>query len=240
MKRIGLAQISFLLCLLLAGCIAESAPASAPPDIEPEAQQEPVVTEFTPAPEVVPNSSDPEPDALADHFALTANEIDWFNEEFFNQDETARLRNQMLRSAYETAAEVDLFQLFYNGAQQAISPANVTDEERQQLAQIDSMATTLDITKVTVSEMDVALLELTGLTLEETGKIGLEQFIYLEIPDAYYFAHGDTNAIHCTVLSGRQNDDGTITLHYTYDHGTGCVTLRKTDDCYIFIANQFD
>lgn len=227
MKRIGLAQISLLFCLLLAGCV-EEAPLA------------PAVTEYPQTPEVAPDSSTPEPDTLGENPTLTANEIGWFSEEFFNQDETARLRNQMLCSAYETAAEVDLFQLFYNGAQQTSKPSNVTDEERQQLAEKDSMATTLDITKVSASEMDIALLELTGLTLEETGKIGMEQFIYLEEPDAYYFAHGDTNAIHCTILSGNQNDDGTITLQYSYDYGTGCVTLRKTDDRYIFIANQFD
>ena len=37
------------------------------------------------------------------------------------------------------------------------------------------------------------VLENTGLTLEETGRIGMGYFQYLPEYDAYYHSHGDTN-----------------------------------------------
>ena len=46
---------------------------------------------------------------------------------------------------------------------------------------------------MSVEAINQVLLENTGLTLEETGRIGMDYFQYLPEYDAYYHSHGDTN-----------------------------------------------
>lgn len=170
---------------------------------------------------------------------LTEEEIAWFNTEYFNSGEGVNMWNMMLSSQYETVAEIDLYQLFYNGVPDTDQP--VTDEERSALEEYDPSAADLDVTKVTRAQMEAFLLEHAGVHLEDTQRKGLDQFIYLEEYDAYYLAHGDTNYSNCEILSGTRNADGTISLEYesTFhgDSGTATVTLETSENGYRFLSN---
>ena len=45
----------------------------------------------------------------------SAVDIEWFNTEFFNVGSGVCMTNMLLSSYYDTAADIDLYELFYNG-----------------------------------------------------------------------------------------------------------------------------
>ena len=145
----------------------------------------------------------------------------------------------MLNSEYKTAADVNLFELFYCAMG---TSSTVTDEERALLA--EHSPSSLDIFKITEDEMNNALVELTGLSFDDTNRVGLDQFIYLEDFGAFYLVHGDTNYMSVTVLSGIYNDDGSVSLHYTLDNGAlnGTVMLSQTEteEEYVYVQNSYN
>lgn len=175
--------------------------------------------------------------------ALSDEEIADFNTEFFN-GETVKMNNMLLCSEYDTPEEINLFELFYNGVYNSMSggwtAGDVPEEELVLLAEFDSSAPYLDVIKITANEMEAVLQEKLGLSLEETGKTGLENFYYLEEYDSYYLIHGDTNFDQCTVTSGTWESDDKLTLKYTkeYEGGQWVVTLQKTDAGYRFVSNR--
>ncbi len=165
---------------------------------------------------------------------LSDEEIAGFNTEFFSAD---GLNNRMLGSEYAVPEEINLFELFYNGVNDAA--AEVSEEELALLTEFDSQAPYLDIIKITAGEMDTVLRKRLGLGLEETKKTGLENFCYLAEYDSYYLIHGDTNYDPCTVTSGTRESDGKLILEYTkeYEEGRWAVTLQETDEGYLFLSN---
>lgn len=144
----------------------------------------------------------------------SAVDIEWFNTEFFNVGSGVCMTNMLLSSYYDTAADIDLYELFYNG------PTGIQEEvtEAEQTA-IGPVAFEHYPIKAQRTEMDAFLQEYLGVALDETNKKNLDQFIYLEEYDAYYLLHGDTNFQRCTVTSLEQNEDGTIALTYEQESG---------------------
>ena len=168
---------------------------------------------------------------------LTEGELKYFNEEFFNSG-YFNLRNQFLTSVYETPADIDLFELFYNGDGQE---ETMTDEEWAAFEEAGGFIET-DVTKISTIWADAVLKEHTGLTLAETNQAGLDNFIYLPEYDAYYMAHGDTNYLNEVVFVSGEWKDGLIRLYYA-DEVSGarkCVSLRETaEGGYHFVSNMF-
>lgn len=163
-------------------------------------------------------------------------DVDWFNTEFFNVGSGVCMTNMLLSSYYDTAADIDLYELFYNGMDEQ---ETITDEERAALVEICQWATEVGVSKVSAARMDAFLQEYLGVTLDETNKKNLDQFFYIEEYDAYYNAHGDTNFQRCTVLSGERDEDGVITLTYEQEGGKkGIVTLKESGDGYRFMSNR--
>lgn len=186
---------------------------------------------------------------------LTAEELERFNTEVFNGD-GFNMMNQFLFLAVEAPKDyqqIDLFQLFYNGTGE---PMEVTEEERQAVADAayggeDPM---VDLVKCPASEMDAVLRKYLGLTLDETDQWGLDRFTYLEEYDAYYAFHGDTNYPgEVTFISGKWKD-GKVLLYYEgsgfpglssgngetsmVSFGPVCVTLEpQKDGGYRFLSN---
>ena len=169
---------------------------------------------------------------------LTGTELRYFNERFFNGD-YLNIRNQFLSSTYETAADIDLFELFYNGTQLGDSAS----EEERAAYEAENGFMDCDITAFTTAKADRVLREYTGLTLAETNKAGLENFTYLPEFDAYCFGHGDTNyRMEVTISSGVREGD-LLHLYYNdtfYADGWKCVTLReRADGGYQFVSNAY-
>ena len=164
----------------------------------------------------------------------SAVDIEWFNTDFFNVGCGVCMTNMLLSSYYDTAADIDLYELFYNG------PTGIQEEvtEAEQTA-IGPVAFEHYPIKTQRTEMDAFLQEYLGVALDETNKKNLDQFIYLEEYAAYYLLHGDTNFQRCTVTSLEQNEDGTITLTYEQESGEkGIVTLKGSKGSYQFVSNK--
>ena len=178
---------------------------------------------------------------------LTAEELERFNTEVFNGD-GFNMMNQFLYLAVEAPKDyrqIDLFALFYNGTGE---PMEVTEEERQAVAEADygGEDPMVDLVKCPASEMDAVLRKYLGLTLDETDQWGLDRFTYLEEYDAYYGFHGDTNYPgEVTFISGKWKD-GKVLLYYEgsgfpglssgngemnmISSGPACVTLEPQKD----------
>lgn len=172
--------------------------------------------------------------------SLTGDELAYFNEEFFNQEGTYSIRNQFLNSLYEKPEDIDLFELFYCGTG---IDAPMTDEELRQVGSFDTAGELIcPVDKMSVEAINQVLLENTGLTLEETGQIGMDYFQYLPEYDAYYHSHGDTNYFSGVNITAGERVGDTIRLYYDdtfHVDGWKCVTLEEqADGSYWFVSNQ--
>ena len=98
------------------------------------------------------------------------------------------------------------------------------------------------VDKMSVEAINQVLLENTGLTLEETGRIGMDYFQYLPEYDAYYHSHGDTNYFSGVNITAGERVGDTIRLYYDdtfHVDGWKCVTLEEqADGSYWFVSNQ--
>lgn len=176
-----------------------------------------------------------------DFTELTDEEISWFNTEFFNSSDISEhpeqyIHNMLLSSTYETAAEIDLFELFYGGVGWPSSA--LTEKELELLAEYcGDDAHMLDVAVADTEEMNEILRKHLNLCLEETEQRGLDQFVYLKDYDRYYNVVGDTHYQFCSVISGYRNADGMIILQYEMGGKQYEVTLLLTDECYLFVSN---
>ena len=169
---------------------------------------------------------------------LHAEELAWFTEEFFaysiSDDNVIRginIRNQFLSSTYSRPEEIDLFELFYCGTGEDYSMA---EEELAQVGAFDTNGEQIcPTTKMPVSAMNEVLQTYLGLTLEQTDKVGLDNFAYLEEYDAYYNTHGDTNYRTGLQLAAGERDGNRVRLYYEdtfYGDGWKCITLLDDGD----------
>ena len=186
------------------------------------------------------NPGTPEP--LEDAVPLTGDELAYFNEVFFNSGTVnyvvgVNLHNQFLTSNYVRPKDIDLYALFYCGTG---LPGSISEEELRQVGSFDENGAQICPTdKLPAADLDQILLENTGLTLDETEKIGLEQFQYLPEYDAYYHTHGDTNYLHNIYVAAGERAGNTFRLYYTQTGAWSCVTLeRQGDGSYWFVSNQ--
>mgnify|MGYP006936160133 CR=1 FL=1 len=138
---------------------------------------------------------------------LSEEELAYFNGDGFFNGDYLNIRNQFLSSTYAAPEEIDLFQLFYCGdgdADYAAPPDGVDPValEAAMLAAEGGDAPDCPATILTTAQMDKVLEEYLGLTLAETGQVGLEHFTYLPGFDVYFYYHGDTNYRSSVAFTG--------------------------------------
>ena len=175
---------------------------------------------------------------------LSKDKMEWFSTQFFNNDDN-RITNAFLASTYSAAKDINLHYLFYTGPD-GYGGGSVSEEEKRLLGQNDSYAQEfvhyLDISKTTTQEMDYMLQKYTGLSLEESNKVNLDQHYYLEGYDAYYNIAGDTVLTKYKFVKGWEEENGDIRLQY-YDALSGdeseqyLVTLKLVNGSYCFVSN---
>lgn len=169
---------------------------------------------------------------------LTADELAYFNETYFN-GESANIRNQFLTSLYDSPEDIDLYQLFYLGDCQP-SMEGYSDQERAAVIAATGEPD-CPLTRTTRAEMDRVLMEYTGLSLEQTNRVGMEGFTYLPEYNAYYHWHGDTNYYpDVQFLSGTRSGDIISLCYQDSFAGRGkCVlTLREMGEgSYHFLSH---
>lgn len=173
---------------------------------------------------------------------LTGEELAWFNQVFFgvvvdqNGALCVNIRCQFLTSSYANPAQIDLFELLYNGlgtGESLLSP--------EEMELVGSEVCPTD--KLPVEAINGLLLTYTGLTLEETEQVGLDRFPYLEAYDSYYHTHGDTNWPGSSPIQyGSRNGDRIALYHRLMagasESGWMCLTLQdKGDGNYWFVSN---
>lgn len=177
---------------------------------------------------------------------LTGEELAFFNTQFFNSQTTNEfggvqptLHNQFLTCLYAGPQDINLFDLFYNGAGTWEAPSQAELEQLGVLAEDGSQI--CPTYKLTTAAMDAFLLENTGLTLAQTNKADLDAFDYLPDYDAYYLTKGDTNYRSVTFTSGER--EGNYIRLYWKDFYYGsetneCVTLLdRGEGQYWFVSH---
>ena len=176
---------------------------------------------------------------------LSEEELAYFNGDGFFNGDYLNIRNQFLSSTYAAPEEIDLFQLFYCGdgdADYAAPPDGVDPValEAAMLAAEGGDAPDCPATILTTAQMDAVLEEYLGLTLAETGQVGLEHFTYLPGFDVYFYYHGDTNYRGSVAFTGGERRGELVRL--TYDDtfmgdGYKQVTLRERGEGWQFVSN---
>lgn len=136
--------------------------------------------------------------------SLTAEEIQWFNEQFFNVDGKS-IVNAFVNTTYTDIREIDLAELFYDVNEE------ISEKEKTALEKAE-MDIELDIQKRSTSSMNELFLKYAGISLEECQKIGLDSFVYLKEFDAYYSAHNDSHYQRVEVKSGEKYANGDVSL----------------------------
>jgi hypothetical protein len=173
---------------------------------------------------------------------LTEEEVDWFNEKFFNREAMPGVRdrdamqNYFLNSEYTEAADVDLKELCRDS--RIYEP---DEKEKEQLSQVAGESVyESDVSRYTKEELDAMLQKYTGLTLEDSNKIGLDQLVYLSEYDAYYYVCGDTHYRTVQVVDGYW-DGQYVILEYELNGGDikGEVVLQVAPDRYVFCSNVY-
>lgn len=171
---------------------------------------------------------------------LSQREIDWFNQEFFNQGfaeeevtVSESIRNQFLTCFYDKPENINLADVFYNGVGETMTEEDricISGEERWKWALYDADMNVLseaehaevaavsqetDEIRISRDEMDRLFEENTGLRVWDTNRRGMEQFYYNKHDDVFYLLHGDANGHYVQVTDGYYNADGTLTLFYS-------------------------
>lgn len=152
----------------------------------------------------------------------------------------------LLTSEYDSPQEIDLYEMFYNGALDDSCAAaqgvtldrgtGLSEEERALLADAGYQED-LDLTRVRREDMDNILRYRTGSGLDETEGVGLDRLVYLEDYDAYYYCHSDANLLSdLTLVEQRDNEDGSVTYCYTSLEYDGELTLDA--DGYV-LSNRY-
>ena len=137
--------------------------------------------------------------------------------------------------------------LLYNGLAESIGengpvyPA-IAEEELAELITINPHAAELETVKIPRALLDKALLQYTGLNLNEFSSKELDGLFWLEKYDAYYITHSDALDTRVAITAGVELPDGSIRLDWEIEiePAKGTVTLQKLDGRYIITAHSFE
>ena len=150
---------------------------------------------------------------------LDEEELTWFGEQYFSDPcmSIFHTTNIFLKTDYTSPKEINLFELFTS--QLMFFGRSSKSEEEKTLARKLANAEGKDnisVSKITTSEMSDVLKLYTGITLEETHKVGLDKFVYLEEYDAYYLVVLNERPIYrlCSLLDGYRTEEGRVVLLY--------------------------
>lgn len=154
---------------------------------------------------------------------LTAEELDTFRELFTQViDGRCNWFNMALTSEYETPADLNLYQFFYNACWEDLE----VSQAEMDYVTAQGFYNDTPLLKYPVSRMNEILEQYFGLSLDETNGIGLEQFVYNSDTNSYYDFHGDWSDACLTIFKGIEKDDGTIVIYYT-DTNQSYTTVGK-------------
>lgn len=142
-----------------------------------------------------------------------------------------------LLSDWANPAQINLYQVFYNGAGVA---RQGTEEEKQAFCDCYNQPEIYtDFLSMDKANVDAVLLEKVGLTYDELmaqGSEGMVEDYYAET-NSFCLERGDTNYISFVCTDGVANEDGTlVTLRY---HGDCEVNVSVEEGHRRFLSNHF-
>ena len=209
----------------------------APPESEEtEAPEETMPPEETSPEATVPEESTesetdpPESDSPAQAGELTAEELQFFQDYFYEVE-----HNGFLTHMYTDIYGLDFYEVMYN----LYDDDDISEDEYNQLGVTKEERDIYSFRKLSASRADEILRNNTGAGLEDIFPDYMYAQNYLPDYNSFYTASGDTNFRPVTCLSGTRMEDGTVEI--TYDSGYGgetwIVTLVSDGDHYLFLAN---
>ena len=143
-----------------------------------------------------------------------------------------------LISYYETPEKMSLRNFFDNGFEgESQKP---TDEEWEQLKDMQGFNENYDFFRLPVSKMNDVLMEYFGITLDQMDASAFEGLTYLESTDCwYYMATGSRYVSGFVAQAVEHLPDGTIQVQYTvnYPEGLAVVTIKPYGDGYRILSN---
>lgn len=180
-------------------------------------------------------------ETAGDTTTLTAEEVKYFNTEFFNGGDTeSMLHNNIANDSFDTPQGVNLFQMFYNGTG-SDDDSPLTEKELSLLGISEAMT---DVDRMTEANMDSELQKNLDVTLAQTDGRGLPLFTYDPDAKIYYHMHGDTNYCPVKVLTGYRHAAEPDMVYLTCTSGPSSsqktIGLKKTADGYVFVSSRLD
>lgn len=123
-----------------------------------------------------------------------------------------------LLSDWENPAQINLYEVFYNGA--GVARGGTEEEKRAHMERNDQPEIYTDFIAMDKADVDAVLLEKVGLTYDELvvkGSRGMEDAYYAET-DSFCLERGDTNYFPFVCKDGVINEEGTVvTLRFNGD-----------------------
>jgi len=172
---------------------------------------------------------------------LSEDELQRFETDIFNKEDD--IRNCFLNSVYSSPQAIDLYKTFYGGVFGELRE-NPTQEEIDLLVRKYNLGEdTNSWIKISTDTMDAVLRRYVGIGLDETQKIGLDKFYYLEEYDAYYNIAPDVYYPVCEIEGGFKNEEeGVFILQYYHrnadDNAYYEVMLKEIKGNYCFVFHR--
>lgn len=191
-------------------------------------------------------------EAPADGQSLTQEELAAFGQDFTLRggDGSPNLRRQFLTSFYARPQDIDLIQLFCNGAGD-LAPGEGSQEYSD--ADLDGdferrRSEGQELIKLSRTGMDAVLKLYAGVSLKDAQEDGLSnKYTFVTAYDAYYFFKhpGDSNALQDVYFIYGTREDGLVRLYYKAGdlfpryEGLVCLTLEeRPGGGYRIFSNQ--
>ena len=187
---------------------------------------------------------DPLPRPEDEMVELTPKEIEYFNHNFFNRqimgDEiNIPMTNMFLTSEYYTPLDINLNMLFTDGIYDVVLPKLTVEEKNLLIERYDWEFDAGEPCRLSLKNVDMVLKQYTGLTIEQTNKVGMLRY-YLEEYQSYYI-YCDCSYSEVDVIRGWKNAQGTVVLEYSLEgslkNEVWQVILHEKDGQYYFVAN---
>lgn len=149
--------------------------------------------------------------------------------------------SQVLASGeFTDIKDINLYTLFHRGIPLE-APQEANEEEKAWYVSFSNADERLDVYRLPASEMDRIVQEYLQLPLSQFKGVGLENLVYREESDCYYFNPAGSNVLLPEITAAYRLADGSIQVCYhnrlESPSAEMVVTLLPEDGTYRFVSN---
>jgi len=132
--------------------------------------------------------------------------------------------NQALCFTFNSAADVNLYELFHNGG--ASGRGDLTEEEKAYLESL-GMPMEMDMARIPREEMERVLLDYFRVTLDNCNQVGLDRLVYFADTDCYYRVSNDFMAAEqVEIQAAGRRSGGAVDVYYSLPYMKGLFRIR--------------